>query len=338
MYLRRALLALALVLIALPAHAQTLDTVRQRGHLICGATDQMPGFAQKSESGLWSGFDVDFCRAVAAAVFGNPDLVEFRPYSGTARFAALQAGSVDLLARNAAWTLNRDTSFGAEFAGVSFFDGLAFMAPDTIDVVSAFELDNVTVCLRDDPDERKAVEAFFAETKSTYAELRYEERADLAIAYANKRCDVMVAPARWLNAYRRMADPNGAEPGRILPERLSKLPFGPVVRQGDDQWFKIVRWTLYALIDAEELGVTSLNLEPMQSTRNPAIRRFLGLDGDYGAPLGLDPKWMQTVIHAVGNYGEIYARNFGAQTGAALPRGSNSLWLKGGLLYAPPIR
>ncbi len=336
MYLRRALLVLALVLIVFPASAQTLDSIRQRGHLICGATDPMPGFAQKSEAGLWSGFDVDFCRAVAAAVFGDPDLVEFRSYSGSARFAALQAGDIDLLARNAAWTLTRDTAFGARFAGISFFDGLALMAQESIEVVSAFELRDVTVCLIDDPDERHVVESFFAETQADYTELRYEERADLLSAYVAKRCEVMAAPASWLYAYRRMSSENGI--GHILPERLSKLPYGPVVRQGDDQWFKIVRWTLFALIDAEELGITSINLEPLQSTHSPAIRRFLGLENDFGSGLGLDPKWIQTVIRAVGNYGEIYARNFGAQTGAALPRGSNSLYMQGGLLYAPPVR
>ena len=336
MYLRRALLALALVLLAIPASAQTLETVRQRGHLVCGATDPMPGFAQRSEAGLWSGFDVDFCRAVAAAVFGNPDLVEFRPFTGTARFAALQAGEVDLLARNAAWTMSRDENYGVMFTGISFFDGLAFLASDSIDAVSAFELDNVRVCVSDNVDERKAVERFFADSGGNYSELVYEERSDFMLAYSTQRCDVVAAPASWLYAQRRMA--TTTDLGHILPERLNKLPYGPVVRQGDSQWFDIVRWTLMALVNAEELGVTSLNLEPMQSTRNPAIRRFLGIDQDFGEGLDLDRKWMQTVIHAVGNYGEIYARNFGAQTGAALPRGSNSLWVRGGLLYAPPVR
>ena len=316
-YLRRALFALALVLFSFPAGAQTLDTIRQRGHLICGAADPMPGFAQKSDSGLWSGFDVDFCRAVAAAVLGNPDLVEFRALSGTARFAALQAGEVDLLARNAGWTLTRDTVYGANFVGISFFDGLAFLAPDRIDAVSAFELDNVRVCLRDDEDERSAVAQFFAESGGQYSELLYEERADFMLAYTSQRCDVIAAPASWLYAHRRMT-PDAAL-GRILPERLSKLPYGPVVRQGDPQWFNIVKWTLTALVAAEELGLNSLNLEPMQSTRSPNIRRFLGIDGDLGSALGLEPDWMQTVIHAVGNYGEIYQRNFGAQTGAAWP-------------------
>jgi len=336
MYLRRALLVLALILFSFPTGAQTLDAVRQRGHLVCGATDPIAGFAQRSDAGIWSGFDVDFCRAVAAAVLGNPDLVEFRPLIGTARFAALQAGEVDLLARNAAWTISRDTGYGVHFAGVSFFDGLAFLVPNDIDAVSAFELDDVRVCISDDEDERKAVGSFFAESGGSYAELIYEERADFPLAYSTGRCNVLAAPASWLYAHRRMSGDSGF--GRILPERLSKLPYGPVVRQGDDQWFNIVKWTLLALVNAEELGVTSLNLEPMQSTRNPDIRRLLGLEGDFGTPLQLDPKWMQTVIHAVGNYGEIYARNFGAQTGAALPRGSNALWLRGGLLYAPPIR
>lgn len=318
------------------AGAQTLDAVRARGHLVCGASNTLTGFAQRSEDGLWSGFDVDFCRAVAAAVLGDPDLVEFRPMAGRARVAPLETGAVDLFARGAAWTMHRDTYFGARYVGTSFFDGLAVMVPELAGIVSAYELDDVTVCVLEEPGERRAIRDFFAEAATTYTERLYEEREDLGVAYSAGLCQAIAAPASWLHAFRRaLPDPASS---RILPERLTKEPFGPMVRSNDDQWFNIVRWVLNVLIDAEELGVTSLNLEPMQSVRNPAIRRLMGLEGDFGAGMGLDPTWMRTVIRAVGNYGEVYARNFGTQTGAGLPRGANALWIKGGLMYAPPVR
>lgn len=318
------------------ASAATLDQVRARGHLICGSVASMAGFSERTDKGLWSGFDVDFCRAVAAAVLGNPDLVEFKPLSGESRFADLQTGAIDLLARDGAWNLQHDTLFGVHYVGTSFFDGLALLVRGNAGVISAYELKNVSICMGNDATERKIIEDFFFETQASFTEVHYEDRQDLSVAYAAGLCDAIAAPASWLNAIRRgFADPSSSQ---ILPERLSKLPLGPVVRQGDPQWFNIVRWTLFALVNAEELGVTSLNIEPMLVAHNPAIRRILGVEGDFGTPLGLDPIWMRNVIRSVGNYGEIYARNFGSQTGTALPRGLNALWTKGGLLYAPPVR
>lgn len=318
------------------AQTATLDVVRERGHLVCAAANPLPGFSQRSAEGLWSGFDVDFCRAVAAAVFGNPDLVEFRPLSGDSRFAQLQNGEIDLIVRNAAWTVRRDTGYGAHFVAISFFDGQAFMVPHSLGFVSAFELDQVSVCVVDGGDEINSMREFFFETQATYSEITYEDREDLGVAYQAGLCDAVSAPASWLYGIRRsLADPRTHH---ILPERISREPLGPVVREGDDEWFNIVKWTLFALINAEELGVTQLNLESMAEVKTPTIRRLLGLEADFGTSLRLPPDWMQNVIGAVGNYGEMFDRNFGPQTGAALLRGLNASWTQGGLIFAPPIR
>ena len=318
------------------ANATTLEKVRARGHLVCGSSHPLPGFAEQSDKGLWSGFDVDVCRAVAAAVFGDPNLVEFRPLSGDARFAQLQTGELDLLARDAAWNMRRDTGYGVHYVATSFFDGQGFLVPQSLGAVSAFELKGVSVCVVDDSDELARIRQFFFENQASYSEVLYEDPEDLAVAYRAGLCNAISARASWLHAIQRnMSDPKAH---RILPERISKAPLGPVVRDGDRQWFNIVRWTVFALIDAEELGVTSANLDSMANTKTPAIRELLGLDGDFGKALGLKKDWMNTVIRSVGNYGEIYDRNFGAGTGAPMPRGQNALWTKGGLLFAPPVR
>jgi general L-amino acid transport system substrate-binding protein len=328
---------------AAPAQAQstvappgpTLQAVLNRGHLICAASDPIPGFAQQGADGLWSGFDVDFCRAVAAAIFGDPDKAEFRPLAGEARFADLQTGAVDLLARNGAWTLRRDTIYRASFVGTSFYDGQAIMVPASLGFVSAYELDDVSVCVLDDPDELANLREFFFQTQAAYSEVLYENREDLSVAYQQGLCNAVSAPSSVLQAIRRTL----SEPAthRILPERISKEAFGPVVREGDDQWFEIVRWTLYALIQAEEIGVSQANIGSLEAAKTLAIRRFLGLEGELGPGIGLQPRFMNRVIAAVGNYGEIFDRNFGPSTGAAIPRGQNALWLNGGLLYAPPV-
>ncbi|HEY4200240.1 MAG TPA: amino acid ABC transporter substrate-binding protein [Devosiaceae bacterium] len=325
----------ALCDVAAAQQGSTLKAVRDRGHLICAATRQLPGFSQQTD-GVWSGFDVDLCRAVAAAVLGDPNKVEFRSLGGDSRFAYLQTGQVDLLTRNAPWTLKRDTAFGATYVTPMFFDGEALMVPQSLGVVSAYELDNVSVCLIDGSDEQVAVRNFFFENQATYTEVQYEDLEDLGVAYSSGLCDAVAAPARWLNAIRRGLPEPATH--RILPERITKEMLGPVVRQGDEQWYDIVEWTMYALINAEELGVSSRNIDSMSTVNNSQIKRLLGLDGDFGTPIGLDAKFMARVIRSVGNYAEIYERNFGPQTGAALPRGQNSLWSNGGLLYAPPVR
>ncbi|WEJ31953.1 transporter substrate-binding domain-containing protein [Devosia sp. SD17-2] len=323
-------------LASLPATAQTLDAVRERGFLICGSSSSLAGFAQQDADGRWSGFDVDLCRALAAAIFSNPDLIEFRSYRGEARFAPLQTGTVDVLMRNGAWTAGRDTRYGARYVTTSFFDGQAFLVPQSLGVVSAYELDNVSICVADSFGELKALDDFFFANQTGFQEVVYEDVADLAVAYRAGLCQVVSAPGRQLQAIRRdLPDP---PQHRVLPERISKEMLGPVIRQGDDQWFNIIRWTVFALINAEEVGVTSLNIDSLSAARTAAVRRLLGVEGDFGAPLDLSRSFMSDAIRAVGNYGELYDRHFGAQTGAAMLRGQNALWSNGGLLYAPPIR
>jgi general L-amino acid transport system substrate-binding protein len=320
---------------ALAPPGPTLAAVRERGHVICAASDPLPGFAQLGADGRWAGFDVDFCRAVAAAVFGDAEKVEFRPLSGDARFVSLQTGAVDLLARNGAWTMRRDTSYGATYVATSFYDGQAIMVPASLGFVSAYELDDVSVCVRDDPEELANLRSFFFSIQAAYTEVLYENRDDLSVAYREGLCNAVSAPASWLQAIRRSLPEPATH--RILPERISKEAFGPVVREGDPQWFEIVRWALYTLIEAEEIGVSQFNIGSLEAAKTRSIRRMLGLDGNFGPGMGLSPDFMKHVIEAVGNYGEIFDRNFGPGTGAAIPRGQNALWINGGLLYSPPI-
>lgn len=324
------------MLFPLSASAQTLDAVRARDHVLCGSNGALRGFAQQGESGFWSGFDVDICRAVATAALGDPNKVEFRPLAGDARFAQLQTGMVDLMARNAHWSLPRDTLYGAKFVGVSFFDGQTILIPSSQGVVSAYDVDDLAICVLDNIDERAALSDFFFVNQTNYSEVIYENRDDLRIAYKAGICDAVSGSASWLNAIRATFDDPAQH--RILPERISREPLGPMVRTGDPEWFNIVRWTLFALINAEELGISSQNIDTLLLAKSPEIRRFLGLESDFGSALRLPEDWMQTVIRSVGNYGEIYERHFGSQTGASLPRGLNALWTQGGLHYAPPVR
>lgn len=324
------------LLLAPAAQASTLEEVRERGFLICGATNPLPGFAQQDAEGRWSGFDVDLCRAIAAAVFGDPNLIEFRALRGETRFAPLQTGMFDVLTRNGPWTERRDALYGANYVGTAFFDGQAFLVPQSLGVVSAFELEDISVCVIDGGEELERMQEFFFANQALYTEVPYEDVADLAAAYQAGLCQTVSASGRQLQAIRRVLPDPSAH--RILPERISKELLGPVVRDDDAQWFNIVEWTLFALINAEELGVTSLNIESLSSTRTPAILRLLGIEGDFGTPLGLSRTFMADAIRAVGNYSEIYDRHFGPQTGAALLRGQNALWTNGGRLYAPPIR
>jgi general L-amino acid transport system substrate-binding protein len=320
---------------AIAPDGPTLAAVRARGHVVCAGTDPLPGFAQVNTDGRWVGFDVDFCRAVATAVFGDPSKLEFRALSGASRFAQLQNGEIDVIARNAPWTMRRDTTFAARYTAPLFYDGQAFMVPQRLGVVSAYQLDSLRVCILDEGDEQQALQEFAFVNQANYIEVLYEDREDLAVAYQQGLCEAVSAPASWLNAMRR----NLPEPGshRILPERISESVFGPVVRADDEQWYKIVQWTVFALINAEEAGVTSLNIESLSAAKTHRIRRLLGLEGSFGPGIGLSPKFMKNVIVAVGNYGEMFDRNFGAGTGAGVPRGQNALYLNGGLIFAPNI-
>jgi len=313
----------------------TLAAIRARGHLICAGADPLPGFAQLDSKGLWTGFDVDFCRAVAAAVFGDPSRLEFRALEGDARFAELQTGDIDVVARDADWTMRRDTRYSVSYVAPSFYDGQAFMVPSRLNIVSAYQLNNLKVCVLDQGDQLANLTDFAFVNQATYTEILYEDRQDLAVAYGKGLCDAVSAPASWLNAVRRTLDAPASQV--ILPERISKSVFGPAVRQGDDQWFKIVEWTLYALIDAEEAGVTKSNIDSLASAKTHRIRRLLGLEGSFGPAIGLSPDFVKKIVSAVGNYGEIFDRNFGPDTGAGVARGQNALWKNGGLIYAPSI-
>ncbi|MBD8064895.1 transporter substrate-binding domain-containing protein [Devosia sp. PTR5] len=328
-------IVLSLTVLMASSSAQTLDAVKARGFLVCGSSTSLAGFAQQDVDGRWSGFDVDICRGLAAAIFGNPDLIEFRSYRGEARFAPLQTGAVDVLVRNGAWTAARDMRYGSRYVTASFFDGQAFLVPQSLSVVSAYELDDVSICVVDGSGELQALDDFFFANQTSFRPVVYEDVADLAVAYRAGFCQVVSASGRVLQALRReLPDPSQQ---RILPERISKEILGPVVREGDDEWFNIVRWTIFSLITAEEVGVTSLNIDSLAATRSPIVRRLLGVEGDFGKALGLRATFMSDAIRAVGNYAELYDRHFGPQTGAAMLRGQNALWSNGGLLYAPPI-
>ncbi len=330
------LFLLFVVVFAAPVQSQTLEAVRDRGFLVCAATGSLDGFSKENADGVWTGFDVDICRAIAAATLGDPDLVEFRMLAGDGRFAQLQSGEIDVLSRNASWTMSRDTTFDVRYLTTSFFDGQSFMVRQEKGFVSAFELTDISVCVANSSDDLANMRDFFFTNQAVYTELVYEDFQDLVVAYSRGLCDAITAPASFLQAVRRSLPDPGMH--RVLPEYISKTPFGPTVRYGDEQWADIVRWTIFTLISAEEVGVSSLNLESMLSVRTPAIRRLLGLEEDFGVELDLDPNWMRNVIRAVGNYRELFERHFGPQTGAAMLRGPNALWSQGGLLYAPPVR
>jgi len=341
-YRCRVALLLCVTMLAAPAAAQpeeassTLTTVRERGFLICAASNSLPGFSRQNAEGVWSGFDVDICRAIAAATLGNPDLVEFRSLSGESRFAPLQTGAVDVIARNGSWTMGRDTRYGAQYTATSFFDGQTFLVRQDTGFVSAFELTDISVCVARTEDDLSEMRDFFFTNQANYTEVIYEDREDLRVAYEAGYCDAVSAPASFLQAVRRRL-PQPAQ-HRILPELISKAPFGPTVRSDDDQWADIVRWTIYAIVNAEELGVTSQNIDSMLNARTAAIRRLLGAEENLGEALGLDPEWMRNAIAAVGNYRQMFERHFGPTTGAAMLRGPNALWTNGGLMYAPPVR
>ncbi len=318
------------------ASAQTLDTVKERGQLRCGVNTGLPGFASQNDQGAWQGLDVDYCKAVAAAVFGDASKVQYSPLSAVQRFPALQNNEIDMLARNTTWTMDRDTTLGLAFAGVNYYDGQGFMVKKDLGVSSALELSGATVCVQSGTTTELNLADYFRTNNMEYNPVVIEAQSDVNSAYDSGRCDVLTTDASGLAASRlEMATPDDHV---ILPEIISKEPLGPAVRQGDDQWFNIVKWTHYALLDAEELGVTQENVDEMMNSENPEIRRLLGQDKDFGASIGLSKDWVVNIIKAVGNYGEIFERNIGVNTPLEIQRGQNALWTKGGLQYGMPIR
>ncbi|MGP4844509.1 amino acid ABC transporter substrate-binding protein [Marinobacter sp. 1Y8] len=316
--------------------ASTLDSVKEKGHLQCGVTSGLPGFSQPDDKGAWTGIDVDTCRAIAAAVFGKGSEVEFTPLTAKERFTALQSGEIDVLSRNTTWTLTRDASLGLNFAGVNYYDGQGFLVKKDLGVKDAEELDGATVCIQAGTTTELNLADYFRAKGMKFKPLVFDTSEQTVQGFAAGRCDVLTSDRSQLAALRsKLTDPNSAI---ILPNTISKEPLGPVVRQGDDQWFNIVKWVLSVQINAEELGVTMDNVDEMKKSDNPNIQRLLGTDGDMGEKLGLPADFGYKVVKEVGNYGEMYNRNVGPDTALGLDRGINALWNDGGIMYAPPVR
>lgn len=330
--------AAALVgLTAFGASASTLDEVKARGKLQCGVSSGLVGFSAPDANGVWQGFDVAVCRAVAAAVLGDPMAVDFVPTTGQTRFTALASGEIDMLARNTTWTFSRDTDLKLDFVGVNYYDGQGFMVPKELGVASAKELDGATVCIQTGTTTELNLADFFRVNNISYEPVPIETNAEAQQQYLAGACDVYTTDASGLAATRASFENPGAHV--ILPEIISKEPLGPVVRHGDSEWADIVRWTLNALVAAEEYGVTSANIEEMSAgTNNPEINRLLGTEGNLGAMIGLDADWAKRAIMAGGNYSEVFEKNIGQNTPIGLARGLNAQWVAGGLLYAPPFR
>jgi len=330
------ILALAVILAAQSASAQTLQTVKDRGILNCGANGTLAGFGLPDAQGNWTGLDVDVCRAVAAAIFNDASKVKFVPLSAKDRFTALQSGEVDLLVRNTTWTLSRDTSLGLNFTGVDYYDGQGFMVHKALKVNSALELNGASVCVQQGTTTELNLADFFRAHNMQLKSVTFATANEAVKAYDAGRCDAYTSDASGLYAERlRLSNPNDHI---VLPEIISKEPLGPAVRHGDDQWFDIVKWVLFAMLNAEELNLTQNNVDEMVKSSNPEIRRFVGTEGNYGEQLGLTKDWAVRIIKLVGNYGESFERNVGQGSPLKIDRGLNKLWSKGGIQYAPPIR
>ena len=328
--------ALAGLLFAGAASAATLDTVRERGSVICGVNQGLLGFATADASGEWTGFDVDFCRAVAAAVLGDAGKVDFVPLSASERFDALKGGKVDLLARNSTWTMGRETELGLTFVGVTYYDGQGFMLPRARGVLSSLELGGCTVCVQAGTTSAANLADYFTANNMAYTAVVTQTSAESLAAYRDGRCGVMTSDMSQLYAL-RLELPDAAE-HLVLADAISKEPLGPAVRQDDPAWATLVKWVHFALLDAEELGVGSDTIEAALASKKPDVRRLVGLEGDFGARMGVADDWTVKMLRAVGNYGEIYDRNLGADSKLGIPRGMNQLWNLGGIQYAPPIR
>lgn len=319
-----------------PAHADTLQSVQKQGYVNCGVSQGLPGFSNLEKEGQWSGLDTDYCRALAAAIFNDKSKVRFTPLSAKERFTALQSGEVDILTRNTTWTASRDMSLGIHFIGIIYYDGQGFMVRKDLGVNSALELDGATLCTNSGTTTELNMSDYFRANGMQYTPVVFEKFDEVLSAYEAGRCDVLTTDQSGLYAQRlRLKD---AKAHKVLPEVISKEPLAPAVRQGDDQWLNIAKWTLFALLNAEELQITQKSLLLKKMPTNPQVRRFLGYDGAIGENLGLSNQWAKHIIQAVGNYGEIYNRTIGSQESLNIPRGQNKLWNQGGLHYAPPIR
>jgi general L-amino acid transport system substrate-binding protein len=323
------------VLCAGTAHSQsTLEAVTKKGFVQCGVNVGLAGFSQPDSQGVWKGIDVDVCRALAAAVFGDATKVRYTPLTAQQRFTAVQSGEVDVLSRNTTWTITRDTSLGLNFVGVNYYDGQGFMVPKKLKVKSAKQLNGATVCVQSGTTTELNLADYFRANKMKFKPVVIEKLEEVLNAYFSGRCDVYTTDVSGLVAVRASRAPK-PEDHVILPEVISKEPLGPAVRHGDDRWFDIVKWSLFAMIEAEELGLTSKNIEQQAGSENPAIQRFVGATGDIGKMLGLDNRWALNIVKQVGNYGESFDTNLKP---LGFERGLNKLWTQGGLMYAPPLR
>jgi general L-amino acid transport system substrate-binding protein len=329
--------AAALGLSGIAQAGATLDAVTKKGYIQCGISDGLPGFSYADAKGNYLGLDVDVCRAVAAAVFGDASKVRYSPLTAKERFTALQSGEVDILSRNTTWTSSRDAGLGLNFAGVNYYDGQGFLVNKKLGVTSAKELDGATVCIQAGTTTELNLADYFRANGMKYTPITYDTSDESATSLESGRCDVLTSDQSQLYAQRIKL---GAPADYIvLPEVISKEPLGPVVRQGDDEWFNIVRWSHFAMLGAEELGVTSANVEELaKTTKNPDIARMLGAEGDFGKDLKLPKDWVVKIVKQVGNYGESFDRNVGAGSELKIERGLNAQWNKGGLQYSPPIR
>lgn len=315
---------------------KTLEEVMDKGFVQCGVSQGLPGFSNADDSGNWTGLDVDMCRAVAAAVFGDASKVKFSPLSAKQRFTALSSGEVDILSRNTTWTMTRDTQLGLNFAGVNYYDGQGMMVPTSLGATSALELDGANICTNTGTTTELNITDYFKSNGMSFNLVAFEKADEVVAAYDAGRCDVYTTDRSGLAAQRgKLTNPDAHV---VLPEIISKEPLGPVVRQGDDQWFNIVRWSLNAMINAEEMGISSSNVASMASSDNPSVKRLLGKDGNFGGELGISNDWAMNIIAQVGNYGESYEKHVGENTPLKLARGVNALWSQGGILYAAPIR
>jgi len=329
--------AITLLLAVGAAHAgPTLDAIKKNGFIKCGVSDGLPGFSFADEKGNYNGIDVDVCRAVAAAVFGDSTKLKFTPLTAKERLTALQSGEIDVLSRNTTWTSSRDSAQGMNFAGVTYYDGQGFLVNKKLGVKGAKELNGATVCVQAGTTTELNLSDYFRANNMKFTPITYDKSDESAKSLEAGRCDVLTSDQSQLYAQRiKLAKPDDYV---VLPDVISKEPLGPVVRHGDDDWFDIVKWTLYVMVNAEELGVSSKNVEEMKKSTNPDIKRLLGVEGDKGKDFGLANDWMATVVKQVGNYGEIFERNVGQGSPLKIQRGLNALWNKGGLQYAPPVR
>jgi general L-amino acid transport system substrate-binding protein len=338
--MKRLATALALVMTLVfgvqAARAETLASVKERGELICGANGTLAGFGLPDPQGNWTGFDVDFCRAIAAAIFNDPTKVKFVPLTAKDRFTALQSGEIDVLSRNTTWTLSRDTTLGLDFPAITYFDGQGFMVRRALKVTSALELNDASICVQQGTTSELNLADFFRTNHMGLKTVTFATGEDALKAYESGRCDSYTTDSSGLYGERqKLSEPSAHI---VLPEIISKEPLSPAVRQGDNQWVDIVRWTHYVMLDAEELGINKADVDEKLKSEDPETRRLLGVEGQYGEGMGLTNDWAYRIVKHVGNYGEIFERNLGQGSPLKIVRGLNALWTKGGLQYGPPVR